>query len=111
MLARAQNGEAELSAGGGCRKQTETPCPGTRGQFTRIEYFPAMFLVNRGTCQLFVAGLDASGSVLNPTQEHFELQPGASGTFVPPEGSFGVGFGCLTDCQGIGLLEHPYLCA
>lgn len=99
------------SAGGGCRKITETPCPGRRGNLTRIEYFPSMTLRNLGTCQLFVAGLDSAGNVIDPTVEHFQLQPGQEGTFVPPEGATGVGFGCLIGCDGVGRLEHPYLCA
>jgi len=110
-LARVEDSEAESTTASGCRKVTETPCPGTRGQLTRIEYFRQMFLVNRGTCPLFVGGLDANGNVINPTQAHFELSPGDSGTFIPPEGSVGVGFACQIDCDGMGLLEHPYLCA
>ncbi|MCC5635163.1 hypothetical protein LC593_04705 [Nostoc sp. CHAB 5844] len=91
----------------GCRKVTSTPCPGQKGRFTQIDYFPSMFLVNRGTCPLFIASL-VNGIATNIG--HLKLQPGESATFVPHQGSNGVGFGCLIGCQGNGLLEHPYLC-
>lgn len=105
------DGSAPAVAGGGCRKTTSTACPGVKGQFTRIEYFPSMFLVNKGTCDLFVAGLDAAGNVIEPMLEHFQLAPGESGTFRPPAGAEGVAFACLIGCEGVGRLEHPYLCA
>jgi hypothetical protein len=92
----------------GCRKVTSTPCPGQKGQFTQIDYSPSMFLVNRGTCPLFI------GSLVNgrPTNiNHLELRPGASANFYPHPGSNGVGFACLIGCKGNGLLEHQYLCA
>jgi hypothetical protein len=110
-LARAEVDAAEPTASNGCRMVTETPCPGKRNQLTQIEWFSTMFLVNRGTCSLFVAGLGVDGRPVNPTGLHFELQPGDSGTFIPEDGSVAVGFGCHMDCTGIGLLEHPYLCA
>ncbi len=110
-LSRAEPSEVEIPASNGCRKVTETACPGTRGQFTRIEWFPKMFLVNRGTCQLFIAGLTADDRVINPQEAHFQLQPGESGIFEPPKGSASVGFGCTIGCEGTGRLEHPYLCA
>ncbi len=111
VLARVEDGNQETAQSSGCRKQTQTPCPGKKGQFTRIDYLRKMYLVNRGTCKLFVAGLGRDGRVINPTQEHFELRPGESGTFVPPEHSYAVAFGCSIGCKGVGLLEHPYLCA
>lgn len=92
----------------GCRKVTSTSCPGQRGQFTQIDYFPSLFLVNRGSCPLFIASL-VSGKPTNIG--HLELQPGQSATFVPHAGADGVCFACRMDCQGNGLLEHPYLCA
>jgi hypothetical protein len=107
----AREEETSPTPGGGCRRTTETPCPGTKGQLTRIEYFPSMYLKNLGTCPLFVAGLDSDGEVIDPTAAHFELQPGDGRTFNPPEGATAVGFACLIGCDGVGRLEHPYLCA
>jgi hypothetical protein len=92
----------------GCRKVTSTPCPGRKGQFTQIDYFPSMFLVNRGTCPLHIASLvDGIPTDIN----HLMLQPGASATFLPHQGSNGVCFACHLGCNGNGLLEHPYSCA
>ena len=92
----------------GCRTVTKIPCPGQKGQWVLIEHFPDMFLVNRGTCPLFI------GSLVNgrPTNfGHLQLQPGESATFVPDKGSNVVVVGCLIGCEGYGLLEHPFLCA
>jgi hypothetical protein len=107
--ARNYNDESEWNwNSNGCRKVTSTPCPGQKGQFTQIDYFPSMFLVNRGTCPLFIASL-LNGRPTNIA--HLELQPGESAFFKPHKGSNGVAFACHMDCQGNGLLEHPYLCA
>ena len=109
-LACAEDGEAVNRASNGCRKVTEAPCPGARGQFTRIEYFPSMFLVNRGTCPLFVGGLGPDDKAID-SSSNIKILPGESATFVPPDGSVAVGFGCEIGCDGIAKLEHPYLCA
>jgi hypothetical protein len=93
----------------GCRKVTSTFCPGQKGQFTQIDYFPSMFLVNRGDCPLFIASL-LNGRLMTNIN-NLELLPGKSATFVPHQGANGVGFACHMGCQGNGLLEHPYLCA
>jgi hypothetical protein len=90
-----------------CRKVTSTHCPGRKGQFTPIDYFPSMFLVNRGTCPLFIASL-VDGVPTNI--DHLVLQPGASATFFPHQGSNGVCFACHIGCNGNGRLEHPYSC-
>jgi hypothetical protein len=101
------NNENSNWSSNGCRKVTSTSCPGRNGQFTRIDYFPTMFLVNRGTCPLYVASLvDGIPTDIN----HLVLQPGASATFAPHQGSNGVCFACHLGCNGNGLLEHPYLC-
>lgn len=106
-----QMSDTQDSQSNGCRKVTETPCPGTKGQVTQIDYAPQMLLVNVGTCPLFVDGVDGSGKPMAPTGRHFSLQPSESKTFVPEQGSSAVGFACTTDCDGVGRLEHPYNCA
>jgi Domain of unknown function (DUF4157) len=103
--------EATPASSSGCRKITQIPCPGTKGQFTAIEYFARMLLTNVGECGLYVGGIDASGNIIDPTREHFFLAPGDSRTFFPPAGAVAVSVGCDTSCSGSGQLEHPYLCA
>lgn len=101
---------SEPGGSNGCRKVTETPCPGIKGQFTRIGYTATMEVVNRGTCPLFVGSLDENGKVIDPV-ENIRLEPGESKTYTPLEEAADTAFGCEIGCDGTGKLEHPFMCA
>ena len=93
----------------GCRKETPVECPGNSGNFRRLGYIEPMLLVNKGSCTLYVHGIDANGaSISNP---YVELPSGGQGFFTPSPDAVDTGVVCNSDCNGSGKVAHPYYCA
>lgn len=92
----------------GCRKDTQVECPGNSANFKRLGYIEPMMLVNKGSCTLFIHGIDAAGgSISNP---YIELLPGTQGFFIPSPDAVDTGVVCKSDCSGSGKVEHPFYC-
>jgi hypothetical protein len=104
-------GASQTSAGGGCRKTTRLACPGGPDKYVTIERFSPMYLVNTGSCELWIKGIDAQGNVMDPSSTDFILKAGAAANYVPPAGSKAVAVNCALDCDGSGSIEHPFSCA
>ena len=97
--------------GGGCRKITESPCPGVTGQFEQIESFPSMTLTNVGDSDLVVGDWFLENGKPRGFKGITTLGPGESITHTKREDADGVGFRCEDYVEeGVARLEHPYSC-
>jgi hypothetical protein len=93
----------------GCRRITETPCPGSADNATRLGYREVMNLKNIGDCQLFIHSIDGSGNIIQ--MGSFSIQPGETKIYYPSANAVDTVVVCSDQDTGNGRLEHPYYCA
>lgn len=93
----------------GCRKKTYTECPGTKDSAKRLEYTDSMSVINMGSCTLFLHGIDKSGDYI--TSPYLEISPNETKRFTPSKEAVDTAVACHSECNGEGVLSHPYYCA